>query len=576
MKEIWQTIKQELDMWDKPVVPYNPVFAKKQKDIINVIDHYWASRYVEGDYDSLNFRKIFLNVVLNPTEVAQKLVDLDTKDIRFFTDNPDFYYILWFYETLFKRWLKYSENQFGQTFGQFLNAMVYNWPKYGHLLVKKAKGTVHIVPLQTVIVKQDARDFLSSPFLIEKHEYEPEELEATGWDNVKEVIDKYYKPGKRIKVYERIGWTKVSDKYNYFIVPEGVEDPNYILLYDKREKKDLYKELKWDDIPGRALGRGTVERLFESQIAVNQTENLFRKSLRWTSKQIFQTKDETIAKNLVTQIEDGDVIALNSEISKIPVEERNLHSYNYADVKWDRHIQDITFSYSQMAGERPPSGTPLGTSILQTQMAAQYYDLKREDFGLFLKKLIKDWIIPDFEKELKKEKRLLLQDLGEDRAEKIRNLILTQRVNNAIVKFVSQKMRVPTEEEVETIKSIQKALILKEKSLSLPPESFKNIEYEMDILITNEQVDTASRLTTLQTIFQILGSNPTVLRDKNIKRIFYKMIELAGFSPAELSEVEPPTVEERGLEEGAKVAGSMPRLASQPVQPEVLTKLKTL
>jgi hypothetical protein len=56
----------------------------------------------------------------------------------------------------------------------------------------------------------------------------------------------------------------------------------------------------------------------------------------------------------------------------------------------------------------------------------------------------------------------------------------------------------------------------------------------MNIVITGEEIDTASRLTTLQTIFQIIGSNPAILQDKKARRILYKMTDLAGINPNEL------------------------------------------
>ena len=88
-----------------------------------------------------------------------------------------------------------------------------------------------------------------------------------------------------------------------------------------------------------------VERLFEEQIAINQNENLFRAGLRWTSKHIFQTRDETVASNLLTDVEDGDLLIVQSEITPIVVEERNLHAYRESDAKWETNVMRKSFAY---------------------------------------------------------------------------------------------------------------------------------------------------------------------------------------------------------------------------------------
>jgi len=554
---IGDAVNQKKVEYQKTQMPMNPSYAPRQKDLYSLIDFYWMNKFKQGETDSNGMKKAFFNVVVPPSEVAMKLLDLDTKDVQVMAEEGQSYYPAWFFGKDLRIWMKDKKNKDGKTFGQTLNNIVSKWPKYGHLLVKKAKDTIHLVPLQNVINQEDANCILESDLVIETHRYTPDQLRKQGWDHTEEVIKKYKKDGF-INILEVHGNVEGSEKYNYFIMPEGARNDE-IMFFDKKNREDLYRELKFDDIPGRAVGRGIAERLFESQIAKNQQENWLRSGQRWSSKHIFQTRDNTINKNLVTQIENGDILTVMDEVTPISVEERNLPAYGMLDNKWDRHIQEMTFSYSQVRGERPPAGTPLGTSILQTNLATQYYDIKREDLGMFLKDILFDWIIPGFKKQKIEKHAIMAGEFEEDELDKLRNLILTHRANKAVLKYIAKNMKIPSTKEAEILKAIEKEKIDKSKHVEIPAKFYENLRYKIKILITNEQLDVASRMTTLQTILQIIGANPTILKDPRTRKVFYKMIDLAGFSPVDFGIDEAPGIEEVMGSQEARVAGSVAR-----------------
>ncbi len=119
--EIWEKIKETIDKFDEDKIDINPSFARRQKDIVNLIDYYWLSKYQGGVLDATGFRKSFYNIVINPVEIASKMIDLDTKDIRFIAEEGQSYYPAWLMGKEFKNWIKDKKNQDRKTFGQFLN-----------------------------------------------------------------------------------------------------------------------------------------------------------------------------------------------------------------------------------------------------------------------------------------------------------------------------------------------------------------------------------------------------------------------------------------------------------------------
>lgn len=539
---IFGQVKKEIESFEHSTLDMNPSYASTQKDIIDLVDFYWASKYKDGNIDALGFLKPFYNVIINPTEVAMKMIDLDTKDIKIVAEDGQSYYPAWLFGKELKLWMK------EQKIGQLLNKIVYVYPKYGTVVLKKSGKKIDLVPLQNLINKPDAEK-LTDGLIIEEHEEPVSEFSERGWENIELALERngddyditYY------EVYGDIEDENYPDN-NYFIVT----DKGVIVHWDKIDSP--YKELHWDRLPGRWLGRGQVERLFEAQIQSNKISHYKDQSLHWTSKRVWQTRDTTVKKNLMTDIENGDILKINSEIIPVSTEERNLHAYREEEQRWDALIDKLGFSFDVIRGERSPAGTPLGSAILQTRMAGGFFDLKREDLGLFLKEVLFEWIIPEFEKTINKEHKIMLGEFDEEELTKLRNLILTNKTNKAIVNYVTENGKIPSRDEIVVIKGVVGEKLKTEKDIKIPKGYYDNLKYKIDIIITNEQIDLASKMSTLQTVLQIIGSNPTILQDPNTKKVFYQLLDLAGINPVQFETEEAP-LEETLIK--AQVGGSI-------------------
>lgn len=563
MRTASEVINYDISRFEKQEVPINPVFARTQKDIIELIDHYWMDRYRDGAYDALGLKKCFYNVIESPTMVAAKMTDLDTKDIRISAVDGSPYWYAWIMGKDLNFWMK------DKGWGERLNEIVYNLPKYGHIIVKKFQDNIEIVPLQNIINDPLTRTILESERVIEKHLFTPDQLRAKNWDNVEKAIKKYAKEGK-IRIYELHGPVDFS-KNNYFIVATYPgADSGEVLVYDKIDRDDLYRELKWEEVAGRALGRGQVEKLFEAQIHLNKVAHYKDRGLHWTSKHIYQTRDSNFEKNLSVDVEDGRVLIVNSEITPITVEERNLPAYNAEEQRWDALIDKRTFAFDVVRGERTPAGTPLGSAILQTQMAGGFFDLKRENIGNFLKDIFFDWVIPPFKKDRKKRHKLMISEFDEFEISKLRELSVDSKLKRKIIDRMIRGQDTSLK-AIELLKQVISQQVNSVKQIEVPENVYDNLKYKIDIIITGEQIDVASRLTTLQTILQILGSNPAVLQNPQTRKVFLKMIDLAGFNPSDF-EVEEPTgiVPVPQIERGGSIARPM---ASRPAELNVPTTL---
>jgi len=555
--EILKKITDEIKYCEGVDLKINPPYASTQLNVLDLADKYMNSRYRDSGVDDFGQPKPFYNIVSVPVEVAGKMIDLDTKDIEIKSEDNN-YWAAWVMGKELQFWMK------DKYFGTQLNDFSYYLPKDGHLVVKKVDDDVLVVPLMNLRFRPDAVSLKNVP-IIEIHKYQSDEFiaeaEKRGWDNYKKVELSKGISDKKIDVFEAY-FPFGLGKYNYFIVSYDGQ----VLAYADLDQSP-YKGLPWKEINGRTLGKGMVEELFNEQIYLNRMATYKANGLYWTSKHIFQTRDNTVAKNLMSNIDDGEVMIVNQEIAAVPMEERNLSFYNYDETKWEENAYKRTFAREPITGGRAPSGTPLGSSILQARMAAGFYEKKKENLGNFVKEILWDWILPEFKKQKRGEHRIQIKNLLSDdnNSEKFFQMQLHDKMNKLRMKEKNNL----SPEQWEIRRGIN-AEMLREEERVIPKGIYENLKYKLNIIITGEEIDTASKLTTLQTIFQILGSNPTILQDKRVKRVFYKMMDIAGFNPRDIDIEETPSIQESMSEAKAQVGGSIARPAAPPAVPATL------
>jgi hypothetical protein len=386
-----------------------------------------------------------------------------------------------------------------------------------------------------MIVDPKARNLKVSSIVIEKHYMTAEQMKEMPWDKKDEIIDAYKKLEQPIEVLEVYSY---EDGFN---ILSGMDINHPTLM--KSAKIDLsYKELKFEDVTGRWLGRGQVERLFEPQIIQNESIGYLLKGLKWSSMHPFQSRDQSVKGNLLSDVEDGEIITALSEITPIQMEERNLGAYRYIDTLLQSAVQTRTFTQDVIRGDRPPAGTPLGTSQLQASMAGGFFDLKREDIGLFLKEVFEDWVIPDFKKQNRKEHFIhVMKLLGDDASSKYLNAIIDNRVRKMQPKLVANGTH--ADSQMTEILRGTIADSVKNADMKIFEGLYDEFKYKVDVVITGEQIDLSSRITTAQVLLQLLFSNPMAMQDQTIKKVVYKVLEWSGINPDELVSDDVPSIQ---------------------------------
>lgn len=520
-------------------------------ETLRTIDLYYMSKFKSGNIDSLGYRKFFYNIVKPAADIATKFIDLDTKDIILVPEHGDDELKVWLMQRKLKQWLKDTD------FGCLLNDVAFDLPKYGTVVIKKNKDGWGKVNIQNLRMEPWVKCLDESGFVYEIHAMGRYELDQMGWDA--DALSQLYARGDETSFtvyscYDRTstGWKKTvyGDLYsstnkdgsvNRAVESEITTHNDFygaLVLYEEMiaDEDFPYRELHWEKVPGRWLGYGFIEYLEENQIATNESENLERKGLHFTSLKIYQTRDETIGgSNILTSTQNGDILTTQSEIAPITVEERNLPAFAATRQNWAMNTERKTFTSDITSGANLPSRTPLGVANLQASLATSYFELKRENFGLFIKDLILEDIIPDFKNENRKSH--ILTFLGSDEEiDKLDEIVSEVKVDEAVVKYAMANGYFPSREVRDVTKQKVMMDLKKNKNryLEIPDSFYDNARFMVDVLITGENIDNGTKSQVLQLAMQIIGTNPGVVQNPVTKRILFSMLALGGISPVEL------------------------------------------
>jgi hypothetical protein len=591
--QLLRTINQEIEDFKNRQIHIVPGLTFNQYDTLLQIFFYYNSKFQTGEIDDDGDKKYFFNIVKNPCKVYSKAIDFDTKNIRLLTAGGGDPLNTWFMERDLKYWMR------NKKFGKVLNRIFSELPIYGSVVLKIVDGHPYFVDLRNFVVDQSADTLDEANYKTEIHNYTPESFRKAakvmkwGEDKVNEVIDLFHRmrDTSHIRVYERYGEIpKENDDgtfdYQYsrsFVADVGVDEfdqygnmtmahPGIELSVEKWDGHP-YREFHAEKIPGRWLGYGVVEALFEPQIRQNELANVQAKTTYWAGLRLWQTRDPATNRNLYSDAKNGEVVSSDDRIEPIDMADRNLSFFDSEHSKWMRNRDELTFSYDAVQGERSPAGTPLGSTQISISQTLSYFEGIQENVAMDVKDMLYEVIIPHFEKESSVEHTLRL--VGGDLNTYI-EMVKNKMVLEETIRMATQNGAIPSKAEVDALEIgiVESIKQEKEKILTVPKNAYKDVEYDVDIDITGESVDTRVRYATRFAILQAVTADPMMLKDPVKKKIIEGMCEDGGINPADIFGVEtrdsvdmiPPEMARAGGGVSAAALGSkIPGSATQTI-----------
>ena len=398
-------------------------YEYNQLDTIQRITLYWASKYINGDDDEILGKLPFDNVVIGAVEKEAQATDFDTKDIQV-RPMSNAAKDRWKAKLATKALNVHLEKiKFAKTLNQICHARAL----YGGVLVKNTEDGTKVVPWQNVITDQSD---INSGIVVERHYYTPAELkEKKGWNNIDLAIStaREYRStemdddtslsetfGELIEVWEVHGvlpktiWDYEADPTDYerrmMVVvgahwnettKDGDNIENGIILYNEPEKESPYKYQARNPIPGRALGVGVVESLFETQTWHNFTLAEQFRTMSIAGKPFFDSDNPKMAANLF-KLPHGTVLKRSSDHSPttlVNTMPSALPMYDNLRAEMRNTGNEIIGQFDAVTGKSNVN-KPLGVVAIENIEGHSRFEQEREEIGELIEEIIRDWELP--------------------------------------------------------------------------------------------------------------------------------------------------------------------------------------
>lgn len=602
---IYSRIRTEIRDFITNYVYIVPGYSFNQYLTLKRINLYLNSRFENGG-QYLNRDLIFFNIVNPPCEVATRMLNVDTKDIRLWPTNPKSYFSTWLLEKELKQWLKTNK------MGKILNDIAVEAPQFGSVVLEKTVDGAKMQDLRRLFLDPTVEGIQDSRFVDTVHYMTPSELRATNWDNVEDAIQKFSSRNAPEPYEDQYGNLNVSRSTPYIkIVKRYGEVPSYWLddklvegsvagdklvkslfivagidSYTSNEKGEViteqgvtlfkgkwlkpwpYKDFHYSKVRGRWLGVGIVEALFDVQLRMNELKNSKRFSMELSTMHLFQTPDKSMVRNVLTDLQNGDLLYSPSGITPVKNEERNLPAWNDEEKSYSDQTDRLTFAYAAVRGEPMESSTPAALAQLQAQQSTSTFEFKRENLCLFLQGFFNDLVLPQLMKDLTPEHIMRfvgnaqeLQKLDESAAQLHINDFVKQSVITGNAKNLNpQAIESVRQNAIQKFKTLGEARFLKIKQ-----SFYDDVEFEFDFVIGDEQVDPAKLAANTQTVLQIGAQNPQIMQDPRLKLLFFKYAEFLGVSPAEM-EFADTQATSQGMNQPIQMT-QQPQLPQSPLTP---------
>lgn len=555
-------------------------------DTVERINAYINSTHLSGETDSLGREKPFFNIVNASVNIWYRATDLDRKDIAILPDRASDVAQAFIATVLLQDWMKKARfgvflNQWGRTLAQYGSAVTKFVEKNGEL-------TASVIPWNRFI--SDPIDFYALP-RIEKLYKTPAQLEnmatpghpdyagynketvkalmdattsrkdmqGTNVDNRSEFIELYEVHGELPIAFlsdDPIGqpesaWERHRQQMHVVSFSKTKDGFSDFTLFKGPEAKDPYMLTHLIEEDGRTLSRGAVEELFHAQWMQNHSVKNIKDTLDLASKLIFQTADTRYAgRNVLSAIETGDIFihGPNMPLTRVANDKPDITAFQNFQSMWKNLANELASTPDALKGNTLPSGTPYSLGALLTANASNLFEQMTENKGLHLEDMLRTYVIPHLKKKMDNTDEIAAilgdRDIKQIDAMYVPRQAIRNYNDRAAEQILTREEPLPFNQPMEE-EAVRKSLApLGNKRFFVPSdisektwkEALKDLEWRLEIQVTNEFKDKQVLLQTLATVLQSIAANPQILTDPNAKMLFNKILSATGtVSPIELS-----------------------------------------
>jgi len=532
MNNIFSVIEQEITNYLGAAIEITEGVTFSQWKLVRRIYLFKNKTYPTGKIDKQGNYKYWFDIIKPRMDNEVKNIDIDTKDILIFSDNPvkDFAPVF-ISNASMKEWLWDTGR------AEEMNAAAELYSGDGNIVFKKVKGGYQTCdPLNTYITIQTA-ETLDDTAIIERHQLTQSELRSKRgvWNDeaIEEVIkycgDKTFSPTKRTglrdttnpyyEIFERTGEVTEAalfeaqgkeakgDDTKYVLakvicagLKRGGKDYKYVLFAEAlpagKKISNYYVEAHRGAYKGRWWREGMYELLFDHQVRANEIGNQLARGLEWASKTFFKSVDVRTIQSLKTDLVNGDIIK-SGDLAQVEVRMQGLDQL-IAD--WNRLMADadaIANSYEVVSGGNLPAGTPFRLGQLLDVNANKLFVFLRQKLGIAYKRVFREWILPELVKDLR-GKQIFRLTGDEDLLNQFYEIAANNWYIDNLVKIGPHTPEIAELLKAEKIEELKRTDPLIENS----KEIWDQVLQRLYVTITGENTDLAEQLETVANILQ--------------------------------------------------------------------------
>lgn len=298
-----------------------------------------------------------------------------------------------------------------------------------------------------------------------------------------------------------------------------------------------YKEVHYRRRKGRWLGVGNYEQCFPLIEKANELTNRFFGALRLSLTQLYQTRDALHAKNVTSDLINGDIVVSRSELSVIATEIRGGADYANELERIERKADRLCNSFEVVTGENMPSGTPFKLGAQQLKSATKLFEYIQENMGLFIEDVFNEWLLPDFAAGLTQEHIMDLMDSADD-IELYYEAKKKLFEYDVMKRYILENNEFPDAEQLQVAGALAKDQIKNgPKQVKVERDYYKDLKYSIKVVVTAENDAKKENLETVSSLTQVALANPAGLQDPRLMKLVNIVLEQSGYSPLEINAV---------------------------------------
>lgn len=517
----------------------------------------------KNDTDSYGQPKIWNPITEFMTWENIKGIDVDTKDINMKARHPKDRGKAEAMRYIVKDWM--DKEHFGESLNEWLLPFVLD----GHLIVKvlfvydakKKKKVLRVLPIdiRNTFFDPHGKGIQNEPFAERsvvdtswfKQAYKDKYInldKLEGRKNVPAIYDEEKEENSsnpQTEVFEFWSPMKKSwitgdrkDDNDYVECHLVVSNPSSVPLVHKLEINDEpdqvkpYEEVKFEDAPGRALGRGVGEKLIYLQMYLNMIFNSKRMNQSLAANQLFQYRiGSGLKPEQLRRLATGGSIAVEQigDIARIDTRDFDYDKLASEEQNIVQVAQRTTQTQEPASGEQLPASMPATNAVIQNQAVRTSTALRQERVGLFLERLFSRQIKPRITELYSKED--ILRITGD--VDKVRSLFSKGAEYYAYKEALDlmEQGVYPSPEQLMMMKEQAMEKMENNEDMYIGIDSVDNLDCDIKFFVTGESIDKNALIQTLQ---QILFNYQNFAGNPDSQKIMRELFDILGLDSAEL------------------------------------------